>query len=252
MDYWDLAMLIVITTILAAGGYIINDYYDRNIDPINKPKRWIAGNLWSVRKVLIIYLIVTLLGLIFSIWLAIRLDLLSFLFLYPMALGGLWVYSYFLKCKPIAGNLWVALFCAGVILIVATPDLLKDHKEIITLNFWYYIAFAFLTTWYREIIKDIEDEEGDSVQKCNTAVVQWGLRVGKIMVVVIAIIILIILLQWESKQTSYTVKFCLYLLEGGIVASAAFVWWAKNKSYYHTASTTVKLVMLAGTLVLLL
>ena len=251
VGYWDLALLTGVTILLAAGGYIINDYYDRKIDQVNKPRQWIAGNVWSARQVLFLYMLVVLAGLILSVWLALRLELLPYLFLYPAAVTGLWLYSFLLKCMPVVGNLWVSLFCAGVILIVAAPDLIEGRKDVLTNQFWYYMVFAFLTTWYREIIKDIEDVEGDRSQNCKTAVVRWGLNAAKIMAVLLAVIIIVTLLQWESTLSSYTARFCLYLLESGIVASAAFVWWAKNKSYYHTASTTVKLVMLAGTLLLL-
>ncbi|MDQ3015572.1 MAG: UbiA family prenyltransferase [Bacteroidota bacterium] len=248
----DVILLVIITILIAAGGYVINDYYDRNIDQHNKPQAWIAGNHWTLSQVLRIYWILTFMGLLLSLVLAIRLNLPEYLVLYPLAVTGLWLYSFMLKCKPIAGNLWVSIFCAGVIGIIALPDLIKGNERIINFNIWYYIVFAFLSTWYREIIKDIEDVEGDQKNNCQTAVVKFGSQAGKIMATILAVGLVIVMLEWEARNGSPTFKLILLILEGIIVASVAFMWWAKNKSYYHSASTMVKVVMLAGTLLLII
>ena len=117
---WPLfGVLSFITIILAAGGYVINDYYDIKADSINKPDLIIAGRLWSLSKVKWVYFVLTGLGLILSIWLSLKLNLLEYLFIYPLAVLGLWFYSYRMKCMAIIGNIWVAVFCAFVIGIVA-------------------------------------------------------------------------------------------------------------------------------------
>ena len=252
MDPVDLTLMILITILLGAGGYIINDYYDTDIDRINKPEKWIAGNLWNLRTVRIIYVVIVLLGFILSVWLAARLGLVRYLFIYPVAVTGLWLYSYALKCRPIIGNLWVSLFCAGVIGIVALPDILLENKGHIREELWLYMIFAFISTWLREVVKDIEDMDGDAKANCTTAIVRFGLKPAKIMVIIIGLMLIGALLLWESRQENQWVNLILTVLQGFTAGSMAFVVWAKNKNYYHYASTIIKFVMVGGTLILFL
>ena len=103
----NVLMMIGITMMIGAGGYVINDYYDAPIDEINKPEKQVAGKIWSLSIVKNLYWMLTGIGFLLSVWLAVKMDLLGYLFIYPIAVGGLWLYSYSLKCKPFIGNLWV-------------------------------------------------------------------------------------------------------------------------------------------------
>ncbi|HEY3387412.1 MAG TPA: UbiA family prenyltransferase [Saprospiraceae bacterium] len=251
MDWEDFFLLSIITMIVAAAGYVINDYYDAKIDRINRPQRWIAGNTWPLKKVMNTFFIISFLGGVLAVILALRLSLLAYIFVYPLAIAGLWYYSYALKCKPVLGNLWVALFCAGVVVLVALPDLLLKNSEVVKLDLWYYAAFAFLSTWYREVVKDLEDVNGDQTADCKTFVVRYGLLKGKIMAGLIALLLLVALLFWEVSYTDNTLKLLFTVMEGCIVASFAFVWWAKEATYFHRSSLMIKGIMLAGTLMLI-
>lgn len=248
----DLLLIITITVLAGAGGYVINDYYDHKIDSVNKPGKWIAGNVWTLERVRNLYFLIVLIGLCLSIWTAIRLDLLAYLFIYPLAITGLWLYSFVLKCKPFIGNIWVAFFCAGVVGMIALPDILLNADYAIKDELYYYLAFAFISTFLREVIKDIEDVEGDRQANCKTAIVWLGGTAGKWIVLVTGIILIVSLHMWDNQQQKHWVKLILTVLQGFTVGTIAFVWWAKNKTYYHYASTIMKLIMIAGTLVLFL
>lgn len=249
---WQLFVtLTLITIMLGAGGYIINDYYDVEKDKVNKPQKVIAGDLWSLSTVKKIYMTCVVIGGGFSLLLALQLDLLPYLLIYPLSVFGLWYYSFALKCKPIIGNLWVSLFCAGVICIVALPDILLQNAAHLRIELWYYVAFAFLSTWYREVVKDIEDKEGDQRAACGTFVVKYGLKAGKIMAITLGFFLLVSLMIWDSDQTNRWIKLGLNIIQGFTIASMAFILWAKNNTYYHQASNVIKLVMLLGTALLL-
>jgi 4-hydroxybenzoate polyprenyltransferase len=252
MEWRDLLLLSITTMMVAAAGYVINDYYDAGIDRINRPDHWIAGNAWPLKRVMNTFFIFAFIGGVLAILLAIRLSLLPYLFLYPLAVTGLWYYSYVLKCKPILGNVWVALFCGGVVVLVALPDVLHGHSGVVKMELWYYAVFAFLSTWYREVVKDLEDVEGDRAADCKTFVVRFGLMKGKIMAGVITLILLVSLLFWEVSYTDSTIRLLFTVLEGSIVASFAFAWWAKEPVYFHRSSLLIKWIMAAGTLMLIL
>jgi 4-hydroxybenzoate polyprenyltransferase len=250
LDFLDFSLLCLVTIFISAYGYVINDYYDTHLDRINRPKKWIAGNEWSLKAVKRLYQGLVLFGGLLALILAIRLELELYFLIYPIAIFSLWLYSHALKCKPVVGNMWVALFCAGVVLIVALPDWILGNQHIIHANFLFYMTFAFLATFYREIIKDLEDAEGDGSMGCQTFIVRYGIKKGKVLAFIVALVLMGSLVWWDTIKNAASVGQILWLLQGAIIASMAFVWRAIDRVYFHYASTIMKLVMLGGTLII--
>lgn len=248
----DFICLCLITILIAASGYVINDYYDSDMDSVNRPGQWIAGNTWSKEKVRYLYFVLVASGGLLSIYLGWKLSLSTYVFIYPVAILGLWLYSYRLKCIPVAGNVWVSLFCAGVVVIVALPDWLQGNSKVISVHLWYYTAFAFLTTWYREVIKDLEDVKGDTLASCQTFVVRYGMKAGKIFTLVLGVLLMAALYAWDLLDSGSTLRLLFTVLQGAVIASMAFVWWARDSAYFRNASFVVKAVMVAGTSMLLI
>jgi 4-hydroxybenzoate polyprenyltransferase len=217
LNVTDLVLMILITIMLGAGGYVINDYYDHHIDEVNKPQKWIAGKRMSLTAVKNFYFLISAVGFACSIWLASRMEMWRFLFIYPLAATGLWWYSKKLKCTPIAGNLWVSLYCAFVIGIVAFPDYILQNFNAISRDFLYYMGFAFTTTWMREIVKDMEDADGDMSAGCQTFVVRHGHKASARMVVIIGVLLIAGIMFWERHQSGMWVRLCLIVLQGGTV-----------------------------------
>lgn len=248
----EMSLLMLITMLIAGSGYMINDYYDYEMDAINRPGRRVAGNKWSLSQVWRYYWYVVSVGAVLSVILAAIMGLLPFIFLYPIAVVALWAYSRFLKCMPMVGNVWVALFCAGVVLIIPLPDWLLGKTNAISFDILYYAAFAFLATWYREVIKDIEDKEGDAALGCRTMVVRYGVFFGKILALLLVVLLMLTVFQWTGIQAENSVVVALNILQGFIITSMALVWWAKDKTYFRMASLLIKIIMVLGTIVLLL
>ena len=116
----------------------------------------------------------------------------------------------------------------------------------------YYAAFAFLTTIYREVVKDIEDKEGDAALGCRTLVVRYGVFSGKLTALLMVLLLMVAIYLWASMQAESSVEMALNVLQGFIITSMAFVWWAKDKTYFRVASWLIKGIMVLGTFVLLL
>ncbi|WP_422360684.1 geranylgeranylglycerol-phosphate geranylgeranyltransferase [Reichenbachiella sp.] len=169
-------VLVLSTVIIAAAGYYINDYYDIKIDLINKPERVIVGNTIKRRPVMIAHTTLNalgiLLGAIVSLWIGVINLTCAFL---------LWWYSNQLKRLPFIGNFVVALLTGSTLLV-----LLVYYRSLDLLTM-VYALFAFGITLIREIIKDIEDMEGDANYDGLTLPVVLGLRKTKIILFVIII-----------------------------------------------------------------
>ena len=157
-----LAFLVV--TLGCAGGNTINDYFDYEIDRINRPNRPLPRGAMSRKTALIYSLALMGLGLVFSI----MINLYAFV-LALIAYTAMLLYAWKLKPMPFIGNLVVAGLTG------ATP--LYGAIAVGEIGLAGYLAVcAFLVNVAREVIKDIEDVEGDLSKGAKTLPIIWGKR----------------------------------------------------------------------------
>ena len=169
LPHFPFLLLVCSTVLIAAGGYIVNDIEDVDIDARNKPEhKRIVGRVYSIQTAWQLYAFCTILGFLISLYLAFYVKDVIQLLIYPAAVGLLFAYSRWFKRQPLIGNLVVSFFCAFVAWVIFyAQDLspifklfLKTHwLQSVTLTFKGYAIFAFLSTLFREIIKDIEDAD---------------------------------------------------------------------------------------------
>jgi 4-hydroxybenzoate polyprenyltransferase len=160
-----LFLLSVSTVLIAAAGYIINDYYDVKIDLINKPERVVIGKNITRRYAILFHTVLSFTGVGIGFLLSWRIGVVSFgsAFL-------LWWYSNYLKRLPLAGNVVVAILTGLAIEMINL--LFEVNNHLVTI----YALFAFFMTLVREIIKDMEDLKGDNTFGCKTLPIIWGPR----------------------------------------------------------------------------
>jgi 4-hydroxybenzoate polyprenyltransferase len=166
---WHLFALSTSTLLIAAGGYIINDYYDVKIDLINKPERVVVGRGISRRYAILLHIVLSAAGIFLGLILNWKIGAVNFFSVFM-----LWWYSNTLKRMPFVGNFLVAFLTGGSI---AIPWLLYPFAG--KTNILIYAMFAFFVTLVREIIKDMEDLKGDNTFGCKTLPIVWGLRKTK-------------------------------------------------------------------------
>ena len=173
-----------ITCIVTSGGYIINDIFDSEIDKINKPSR----ALYNVKEWKRVYKALFIIGLVLVFYVSYQLENLYFTPIYILTWFVLFQYSKNLKCKPLIGNVIVAFLSSASVLLVIAPALhiyLRFDEEqfnLIFLPIYYYTLMAFMLSLLREIVKDMEDVEGDKSQNCRTMAVQAGMNRTKYVV----------------------------------------------------------------------
>lgn len=267
MPWWVLTLLIVSVVGIAAGGYVINDYFDVKIDRINRPDNLVVTRIISRDTAMHLFYGLTAVGVIAGTVVAWWAHSWTLLFTYVVIPGLLWFYSASYKRMFLIGNLVVAFASAIVPLLVAIAN--ADYLHHLYQNALAYspivgelyvwtggfAAFAFLLTWVREIVKDIEDIEGDREMECRTLPIVWGDKVAKIiatiLLVVIATLIVYILFavlpfshEWKSLPTRYVV----FGLIVPILCSIILLWAANNRTEYHRVQTIIKFAMFMGML----
>tara|TARA_B110000261_G_scaffold157760_1_gene193242 strand:- start:160 stop:1122 length:963 start_codon:yes stop_codon:yes gene_type:complete len=178
-------LLILSTVFITASGYIINDIYDVKTDKVNKEESRIIGKSITSRNAISWYIIFNFLGLGLGIYIAyiVKQPYYSLVFIY--CIFSLWTYSKRMKTSFLFGNLQVSLLTALSIFNVALFDIIsnginKNTGEMMIFKIIiFYSAFAFITTFIREIIKDLEDIEGDKKIQAKTLAITYGIEKTK-------------------------------------------------------------------------
>jgi 4-hydroxybenzoate polyprenyltransferase len=266
---FQFALLVFSTMLIAAAGYIINDYFDTRADLINKPKRVVVGVSISRKEAMILHMILNVLGVGIGVYLAFYIGLPSLSLVFVLSTGLLWFYSTNYKKQFLVGNLAVAFLTALVPLMVVLfeiPLLNREYGEVMIrhdANFSYLFAwvsafsfFAFITTLIREIVKDAEDLEGDNAYGMKTVPIVLGTLWTRLLVTILIVFTLAALIFLLFKHIFYSVDppdffslvYFSVLLLLPLILLAIQVMVAREKQAYHRASILIKLIMLSGIL----
>ena len=233
-------LIIASTVLIAAAGYVINDYYDIKIDIINKPQEVIVGRYIKRRWALGINFSFNSLGVLMGYFISLKIFAINLL-----ATFCLWVYSNQLKRLPFWGNLMVA-FMTGLSLGVLAVFYKAHNREVFA-----YALFAFLITLIREIIKDMEDLRGDARHGCRTLPIVWGFKKTKqFLFGLMAVFAVLLFVEIPSFNQTLLVIFSLLLIPLGYVSY--LLYRADTKKKFHQLSTLCKYFMLLGILSMVL
>jgi len=213
-----------ITLLIAASGYLINDYFDFDSDLANAKK----NRLTDRYAILGYYVVLVVVGFLLSLWFAISLNKPLLSIIYIVAILLLFVYSASWKKKVLIGNVIVALFSSFVMLILIyserenLPQLKESDHSFIMNNTLAFAVFAFLISMVREIVKDIEDVKGDKAVGYATLPVKVGVSKAGRVAAFVSFLLLTTLIAWLwSDDSSHTLLLlygifflvlpCLYL-----------------------------------------
>lgn len=233
---WDVNLFLLSssTVLIAAAGYIINDYYDVKIDLINKPERVVIGRSITRRYAILFHTLINFTGIAIGLYLGWRIGLVHFFSAFL-----LWWYSNNLKRHPFIGNFSVAFLTGLTIFLV---NVLYGYHPLITI----YAIFAFSMTLVREIIKDIEDLKGDNTFGCKTLPIIWGIRQTKVFIYFLIALFAatVILLNLEYTQLPY--YYFMVLLFIPLAFLIIKLVRADTKKDFYQLSQACKIIMLLG------
>ncbi len=283
---FEFFLLVFSTILIAAGGYIINDIEDVEIDKFNKSeKKQIVGRIYPLSISWKMYIFSIILGFMISIYLAFFIHNFVQILIYPAAVGMLYAYSKWWKRQPLIGNLVIAFFCAFVAWIVfyaekinfiseklhnviarnelplrgqeanfLSEGMQQEGYDFLKLTFVGYAIFAFISTLFREIIKDIEDVQGDKADNCRTLPIvigvdsskKWAFVVGLIFLILVVIFSFILRGDWVrifilNLSISLPIIYALFLLIK-----------SQKKEDFSFLSKLAKFIMLSGLVFILI
>lgn len=255
-------ILMIASVCIAAGGYIINDYFDINIDQVNKPAKMVVGKKIGRRWALVWHLILSFIGLVLSIYVSYHLQnwLISIANFACIVL--LWYYSTSYKRRLLIGNVLISALTSWVILVLLVAEVpgwwsgdeLKE-SEIATVARLsrigvLYAGFAFILSLIREVVKDLEDMEGDRREGCKTMPISWGVAASKVFAGVWMVVLLsaLVITQVYVVQFGWWISATYILLL--VVIPLMYVFKkliiANQTKEFADISRKIKWIMLTG------
>lgn len=257
-------LLVLASVVIAAAGYIINDYFDLNIDQVNKPSKVVVNVFINRRWVIFWHMFLSLLGLFFTVS---ALPIAQHWHLVLANFGSiilLWFYSTNLKKQLLIGNVLISLLTAWVLLIIFFSKyplqirsvLFVDHDEVRFFRYTVlYGSFAFIISLIREVIKDMEDVEGDRKYGCKTMPILWGVNASKVFVAVwiIVLIATVVIVQFYVLPFGWwhSALYCMLFVVAPLAWIFRKLFKAQSSEDFHKLSSVVKLVMFTGILSML-
>ena len=271
MSHLDFFLLSLSTVLIAAAGYVINDYFDLKIDRINKPEKVIIDKHIKRRVAMGAHVVMNTLGFFLGVYVAYAVDNWNLAFIQVFAILSLWFYSTNFKFDLLAGNLIIAMMAALIPLMVGlyeVPLLNRDLQimysqmlETFDFNFNYvaywtigYAIFAFLMTFAREITKDMADMEGDEAYEATTLPIKWGTTSAKIIIAFLYVLVIggIVGIQQMFLRDKLSIVYFSVLVCLPLIYTAIITFKATERKQFLKASNFNKAVSLMGILYALL
>lgn len=254
-------LLVLSTLCIAAGGYIINDIYDIETDLVNKPNRVIVGKSISESTANTLYLIFTFVGVILGFYLSHTVDRAPFFTLFVIISALLYVYASHLKQMAIAGNIVISVLVALSVLLVGIfeliPAITAINQDLQSKMFEVlvdYAVFAFLINFIREIVKDIQDVDGDYKAGMKTLAILIGKNRASKIALGFTIFSLALIIYYVASfifMHPAAVIYFLVAVVGPLIYIAIKLISAEKNSHFKHISLMLKIVMITGMLSML-
>ncbi|MFI5218262.1 MAG: geranylgeranylglycerol-phosphate geranylgeranyltransferase [Bacteroidia bacterium] len=255
LSNFDFFLLVFSTVLIAAGGYIINDINDFQIDALNKPENVIVGKRIDKNLSNKIHLLLSGTGVALGCYLSFIREIPNVWMINLLSTGLLWMYSSQFKKIIVAGNFIISFLAALSIIIILLADKNAYAAMAIRKLICGYTVFAFVITMIREVIKDMEDAAGDKAFGRKTIPVVMGNMFSKYYSAFLVLVILfsIAIIQYYQRQWEDKVSFIYVVLfiELPLAALLFFLFRSKEKKDFSRLSLLAKGIMFTGILSML-
>lgn len=257
MSDFQFALLVLATVLIAAAGNVVNDIFDVNVDSINKPAKIIVWRIIPEKAAYNFYIILNVLGVAVGFYLSNQLGRPGLAAIFIVISALLYIYATHLKAMLFVGNILISLLVAMSLLVMIlfdifpVIDLVNQELQLqSTRVILLYAGFAFFINLIREIVKDLEDIDGDQYGERQTLPIVFGRQRATSMIFILGIIALLSILFYTYKSISHfqstTIMYFVFLVCAPLLYFCIQAWDAKNKKQYARLSLILKIVMITG------
>nr|WP_042296466.1 geranylgeranylglycerol-phosphate geranylgeranyltransferase [Nonlabens ulvanivorans] len=256
LNWWQLTLLILSTALLTAGGNVINDIQDVEIDKVNKPEKVLVGKVISENNAFTIYGVLMIIAVIAGFVLSNSLDKPIMATVFVFIAFVLYIYATTLKSMLLLGNLLISLLVGLVIMITGIFELYpvitpvnQGAQQVMLKILFDFATGAFFINLAREWVKDCEDINGDHSGGRNTLAIAIG-RIRAARVVSIFLLGVIALFVWYIYNYLYQNQIALFYFVFIIIAPLMYVmlrlWSSEKTAQFTLLSIILKIVLFAG------
>jgi len=254
----DYGIMVIVTMLIAAAGYLVNDYCDLGIDRINRPDRPSVSGTYRPGSLVAGAVLLSMLSAAGMIFLSVRMESPVPLIVFLLALATVWLYAFWLKKSLVLGNLSVAFMSSLTLgmawlfvwLILVQISGITPISCFITRVTTGIVIFAFLLTLIREIIKDMEDEEGDKLFGCRTLPVVKGIPFCNRSIQILSLLTFLIMIPAQIYLLGMgfyiAALWLIPMVEIPLILLIYKLSQSHGKSDYHELSQWVKWIMVGG------
>lgn len=221
--------------LIAGGGNTINDYFDVEIDSINKPERPLPRGAVSAQEAWWLWRLTSSIGALIS----------AFLGPVTFAIALFWVVSLFFYSRLFKRTMMI-----GNILVASMTALAFVYGAVVIGNVeksWIPALFAFLINLARELVKDIEDIKGDAQGNANTLPVKHGVRPALLLASLVMVFLIgATVLPYSAGVYNSTYAMIVSAVDVALVYVLVSMWRNWNPANLNKLSMTLKLTMVMG------
>ncbi len=262
LNDFGFGLLVLATLCIAAAGNVINDIYDVETDFVNKPNKVIVGNSISEKTAFNMYIVLTIIGVGVGFYLSNLIGRSGFSAIFVIISALLYIYATYLKQTLLVGNIVVSFLAAMSLLIVGLFELLPvitDQNQETQLTFFKiifdYAIFAFMINLLREMIKDIEDINGDYKVEMKTLPIIIGRERALKIVFILSIVPLLAVIYYTITylyKHYIAVGYFLIFIIAPLLYFTIKSFSAETKKEINFLSAFLKIIMFFGVMPLLL
>lgn len=237
----NLFVLVLVSAMVIASGYIINNFYDSEKDLINKPKKTMLDRLVSQRTKLTTYFVVNFIAVVLASYVSFKAVIFFSAYIF-----GIWYYSHRLKKIPFLGN-----FVSATLAITPFFVVFVYYKNFETVIFVHAI-FLFLLILAREMVKDMENIAGDMVQNYKTIPILYGIKSSKTLITILVMLSLVpsllLIYKFDVGYMHFYFMACVIFLFTFLI----LLWKSASKKDYIRLHNVLKFIIIAGVFSILL
>lgn len=256
LEDFEFFLLVIATLCIAAGGYVINDVYDVIIDSINKPEKVLIGKKISETTAYRLFVIFNVIGVAIGFYLSNSIGKPGFSAIFIIFSALLYLYASYLKGIFLIGNLLVSILVAMSLLIVGVFDLLPaitpENQSVQAIAFRVvltYAFFAFSINFIREIVKDLQDLNGDKKLDLQTLPIVLGRKRTTAIVFGLGVLLVLLLVYYMYNHLyahQAVMLYFLFAIVGPLLYFCIKSWDAETNKQYAFLSKLLKMIMFFG------
>jgi 4-hydroxybenzoate polyprenyltransferase len=246
-------LLVFSMLLIAAGGYVINDYFDIQVDTVNN--KVLVGRNIKRRVALILHVLFTFTGVVLGFYIAYSVGYTIIGAILPITAYTLWMYSLKLKRKLFIGNFIIAKLSSVFTIFLALFELAANIYHIGTPRLvallCVYALFAFICSLMHEVIKDMKGSIGDKTFNIKTLATEWGVTKTKEFLkwLSISLAFMVILVSfYEFSDNLLALTYAATAIVSPLFLVNYWIYKAQNKDDYSKISKLNKFIIFTGIL----